>query len=306
MEIPMTRLCRILDVPRSTAYHQPKVERLYRPVDEALARTIHEIIQTHPTYGVRRVWAWLKHRLDQPTNRKKIHRLMRIKGWTMRQRAIGKRPRVPGSRSIAPAPNQRWCTDIALIECGKDGWCAFVPVLDCCTREVLGWCLDLTGRAQTAERALEEALIHRFGWTHGAPKGLALRHDNGLVFGSRLYRALARDYGLKQEYITPYTPSRTASASGSTAPSKRNAPGSTDSRTSRRPVPGSPATSITTTTNALISRSITERPIRRSSTPNPQPEYPSNLSNYRGDTTRSLSTSHYPGFVQCLGAGGAG
>jgi putative transposase len=206
MEIPMTRLCRILGVPRSTAYHQPKVERLHRPVDEALARTIHGIIQAHPTYGIRRVWAWLKHRLDQPTNRKKIHRLMRIKGWTMRQRAIGKRPRVPGSRSIAPAPNQRWCTDIALIECGQDGWCAFVPVLDCCTREVLGWCLDRTARAQTAESALEEALIHRFGWTHGAPKGLTLRHDNGLVFGSRLYRALARDYGLKQEYITPYTP----------------------------------------------------------------------------------------------------
>lgn len=104
MEIPMTRLCRILGVPRSTAYHLPKVERLHRPVDEALAQTIHGIIQAHPTYGIRRVWAWLKHRLDQPTNRKKIHRLMRIKGWTVRQRAMGKRPRVPGSRSIAPHP----------------------------------------------------------------------------------------------------------------------------------------------------------------------------------------------------------
>lgn len=206
MEIPMTRLCRILEVPRSTAYHQPKTERLHRPVDEGLARTIHEIIQDHPTYGVRRVWAWLKYRLGQPANRKKVHRLMRIKGWTMRQRLAGKRPRVPGSISVTPAPDLRWSTDIALVDCGQDGWCAFVPVLDCCTREVLGWSLDRTGRAQTAERALEEALIHRFGWTHGAPKGLALRHDNGLVFGSRLYRALARDYGLKQEYITPYTP----------------------------------------------------------------------------------------------------
>jgi putative transposase len=39
----------------------------------------------------------------------------------------------------------------------------------------------------------------------GRPERSTLRHDNGLVFGSRLYRALARDYGLKQEYITPYT-----------------------------------------------------------------------------------------------------
>lgn len=206
MEIPMTRLCRILGVPRSTAYHQPKTERLHRPVDEGLAGTVHQIIQAHPTYGVRRVWAWLKFRLGQVANRKKVHRLMRIKGWTVRQRAAGNRPRVPGSKSIAATPNQRWCTDIALVDCGQDGWCAFVPVLDCCTREVLGWSLDRTGRAQTAERALEEALIHRFGWAHGGPQGLALRHDNGLVFGSRLYRALARDYGLKQEYITPYTP----------------------------------------------------------------------------------------------------
>jgi len=33
-----------------------------------------------------------------------------------------------------------------------------------------------------------------------------LRHDNGLVFGSKLYRVTAKDYGLTQEFVTPYTP----------------------------------------------------------------------------------------------------
>ena len=70
---------------------------------------------------------------------------------------------------------------------GKDGWCVFVPVIDCCTREVLGHSLELTGRAGTAERALEEALLARLGTLHKAPKGMLLRHDNGLVFGSRQY-----------------------------------------------------------------------------------------------------------------------
>lgn len=107
MEIPTTRLCRALGVPRSTAYHQPKVEKLHRTVDEALARTVHEIIHVHSTFGIRRVWAWLRYRLDQFANRKKIHRLKRIKGWTCRQRAVGKRQRVPGSKSIAPPPDQR-------------------------------------------------------------------------------------------------------------------------------------------------------------------------------------------------------
>jgi transposase InsO family protein len=46
----------------------------------------------------------------------------------------------------------------------------------------------------------------RFGSLRGAPPGLKLRHDNGLVFGSRQYVALARDYGLTQEYIAPHTP----------------------------------------------------------------------------------------------------
>jgi putative transposase len=129
-------------------------------------------------------------------------------------------------KSIAAAPNQRWATDIATVDCDRDGWCAFVPVIDCCSREVLGWELAHTARAKTAERALEEALLHRFGTTRGAPTGLTLRHDNGLVFGSRAYRALVRDYSLTQEpersgdsqpkaarraseasqYIAPYTP----------------------------------------------------------------------------------------------------
>ena len=55
------------------------------------------------------------------------------------------------------------------------------------------------------DRALEDTLIRRFRWTHGGPKDLTLRHDNGLVFGPRAYLALVKDYALKQEYITPYT-----------------------------------------------------------------------------------------------------
>ncbi len=103
-------------------------------------------------------------------------------------------------------PNQRWATDLANINCGIDGWCVFAPVIDCCTREVLGQALEPTGKNRTVERALKEALLSRFGTFHSAPNGMLLRHDNGLVFGSRNFRAVVKDYGLTQEYITPYTP----------------------------------------------------------------------------------------------------
>jgi len=36
--------------------------------------------------------------------------------------------------------------------------------------------------------------------------GLALRSDNGLVFGAKAFVRVARRYGLHQEYITPYSP----------------------------------------------------------------------------------------------------
>ena len=140
-------------------------------------------------------------------NRKKVERIMRLKRWKLKARRAGQRPRVQASRSIVQAPNQRWATDIALVHCGTDGWRAMVNVIDCCTREILGWELDRIARAKTTERALEGALLSsRFGWLHGAPPGLALRHDNGLVFGFRLYGSTVRRYGLKHEYIAPYTP----------------------------------------------------------------------------------------------------
>ena len=111
--------------------------------------------------------------------------------------------------------------DLRNIFCGVDGWCVFALVIDCCTREVLGHALELTGKAKTVERALEDALLARFGTLHSAPRGMLLRHDNGLVFGSRSFRSVVKDYGLKQEYITPYTPQQNGLKTFKSLPKKR-------------------------------------------------------------------------------------
>jgi putative transposase len=207
LEPSMAQVCRALEVPRSTAYHLPRRDEKPPRIDLEIKDHIKWIIESFPTFGIRRVWAWLKFRMGLTVNRKKVARIMRRMGWTMKQRRQGLRPRVEIKRSVAERPDQRWSTDIALVFCGaRDGWCSFVTVIDCCTREVLGWELAHTARAKTAERALEMALIERFGWTHGAPAGLVVRSDNGLVFGSKLYRLTCREYHLGQEFITPYTP----------------------------------------------------------------------------------------------------
>jgi putative transposase len=204
--VAVATACGILAVPRSTVYYERR-ERAPRPIDGFVANLIYEIIQAQPAWGVRLVWSYLRFELGFSTlNVKKVARIMRREGWTVRQRRAGKRPRVERWKSVAQRPDERWATDIAMVQCGIDGWCAFVPVIDCCTRQVLGWELAATAKARTAERALENALLARFGHCRAASAGLTVRHDNGLVFGSRRYVATVADYGLSQEYIAPYTP----------------------------------------------------------------------------------------------------
>ncbi|WP_213667988.1 DDE-type integrase/transposase/recombinase [Salmonella enterica] len=107
---------------------------------------------------------------------------------------------------MASAPNQRWATDLCRIWAGRDGWCSLALVIDCHTRELLGWHLSRSGKSKTAEAALEQALIARFGSLGRVASPFLLRSDNGLVFTSRNYTALVKSYGLQQEFITPYTP----------------------------------------------------------------------------------------------------
>src|SRR5688572_6522357 len=105
----ISQVCKWLDLPRSTAYYQPK-PRPCRPIDESLVARIKLIHKQEPACGVRGTWSRLRFRDGIPVNRKKVHRLMKLKGWTLPKRRAGARPRVEASRSVAAAPNQRWAT----------------------------------------------------------------------------------------------------------------------------------------------------------------------------------------------------
>ncbi|MEQ9448749.1 MAG: integrase core domain-containing protein, partial [Rhodospirillaceae bacterium] len=144
-------------------------------------------------FGCRTV-AWLL-----GVNKNTVQRIFQIKGWQVRKRAVGMRPRIEVVPSAA-APNERWST------AGKDGRASLALVINCHTRELLGWHLPRSGKATTASAALEHALIARFGTLGKVETEFLLRSDNGLVFTSRHFTAIVRSYGLKQEFITPHCP----------------------------------------------------------------------------------------------------
>jgi putative transposase len=72
-----------------------------------LVARIHQLILQHPTFGYRGVWALLRYGEGQLVNRKRVYRLMKLRGWMLHQRQVTPKPRVQKLRSRAEASNQR-------------------------------------------------------------------------------------------------------------------------------------------------------------------------------------------------------
>lgn len=198
VDVSISRLCRWFGVPRRTLYYRP-TKALPR-VQERFAAPIKALIEEQPSFGYRTV----AHLLG--FNKNTVQRIFQLKGWQVKKRPIGFRPRVQALPSVAEAPNERWATDLCRVWTGRDQWATLALVIDCHTRELLGWHLSRSGKAKTAESALEQALIARYGALGRVTSPFLLRSDNGLIFTSRSYTALVRGYGLRQEFITPHSP----------------------------------------------------------------------------------------------------
>ncbi len=196
--VSIAKLCRWFNVPRRTVYY--KSVKAPPKVAARFSEPIKAMIEESPSFGYRTVGHLLGF------NKNTVQRVFQLMGWQVKKRAIGLRPRIQAMPSVATAPNERWSTDLCRIWAGRDGWTTLALVIDCHTRELLGWHLSRSGKAGTAGSALEHALIARFGTLGRVPMPFLLRSDNGLVFTSRSYTSLVRGYGLRQEFITPHCP----------------------------------------------------------------------------------------------------
>ena len=200
------RVCRALAVSRSSLRPLLSGPKQDNRVDDVLAMRIKGLIERFPTWGYRRIWAWLKHREGLTVNKKAVYRIFKLKRWFMNQRQATPRPRVKASRSVAASSNERWAMDVTHIDCGRDGWGHLAAVIDCHDRQIVGWEFAVRARAKEAERALEEACLARFGTLRPDGATPVIRSDNGLIFQSKRFRAACKDYRLSQEFVTPYTP----------------------------------------------------------------------------------------------------
>ena len=130
---------------------------------------------------------WLQHGGGATQIQKNGARHLPDSRMQVMQRPIGFKPRVQAIPSVAKSPDERWATDLCRVWTGTDGWASLAVVIDCYTCEILGWHLSRSAKSSTAESALEQALINRYGALGRVTVPFLLRSDNELVFTSRNY-----------------------------------------------------------------------------------------------------------------------
>jgi putative transposase len=75
-------------------------------------------------------------------NKNTVQRIFQLKGWQVKKRPVGFRPRVQTMSSAVPRPNQRRASNLCRIRAGNDGWRYRALMIDCCCRKLPGWHLS--------------------------------------------------------------------------------------------------------------------------------------------------------------------
>ncbi len=156
------------------------------PVDEAIVA----VAKQNPTDGTRMVAALASRELGRQVNRKRAQRVMREQRLLQRHRPLGRRRR-PGFFRVE-RPDQLWHMDMTSVWVAEHGWCYLNAIIDCCTREMPAWGLDLRCRAEEAVAVLDRAVMR----PRVEPVELTLGSDNGTAYTSRAFRAHLKDLGI--------------------------------------------------------------------------------------------------------------
>ena len=158
-----------------------------RPGDEAIV----EVAKQNPTDGTRMVAALASRDLGEAVNRKRVQRVMRAHRLLQNNVSADGRRRRPGYFRVT-RPDELWHIDMTKMWTAAHGWVYLHAMVDCCTREIAGWSLDLRCRDDEAIAAVEAAVIAR-SVTSGQ---LTLGSDNGSQFTSRDLRSYLSDRGI--------------------------------------------------------------------------------------------------------------
>jgi putative transposase len=186
-------VARVAGVSRQALYRvpRPRTAPQRRPAVDPVEAAIAEVAEANQTDGYRMICAFVRRKLGIAVNRKRVLRVMRERKLIQRRRPLERRKR-PGFFRVE-RPRQLWQLDMTSVWVAEHGWTYLMAIIDCCTREIVGWSLELRCRADEAIAVVEHAAAaHEI-----EPGELVLGSDNGSAFTARRFKASLVELGIK-------------------------------------------------------------------------------------------------------------
>jgi putative transposase len=168
--------------------------------DEPLRTRLVQLAREKPRFGYRRLQVLLS-RWGERVNHKRLHRIYREAGLTIRRKKRKHCIRAGQPLVQRTAVNQEWALDFVhdAVESGRV--IRVLAVVDAYTRECLALQVDTSFASRRVTRVLDEIIARR-----GAP--LAIRCDNGPELTSRHFLAWAIERGIELLHIQPGKPTQ--------------------------------------------------------------------------------------------------
>ena len=178
--------------------------------DQTLLNQIRPIKSDHPFWGYRRIWSYLKYRMNITVNKKRVYRIMKEHNLLVRKNQRLKAVRnnqAYRSKPKASRLNQFWGTDMTKIMVPGFGWLYLVIVLDWYTKKIAGHSISTRSKTNDWLDALNDACNNQF------PKGilskdqdLYLVSDNGSQPTSHKYMQACSVMEIKQIFASYNNP----------------------------------------------------------------------------------------------------
>ena len=185
--------------------------------------------RANQTDGYRMVTAFVRRRLGRPVNRKRVLRVMRERKLIQRRRHQPRRRR-PGVLQ-GRTTRQLWHLDMTSVWVAEHGWVYLNAIIDCCTREIVGWDLTVRCRAHEAIAVIEQAVAD-----HGVRPGqLTLGTETAPRSPPERPDSCSPPSGSPTAAAATATPRARRSSSPGSATSRNAASGATSSKPSTRP-----------------------------------------------------------------------
>ncbi len=187
------RACRVLELAVSTYRYRPTRD------DGRLREQLVELARERPRFGYRRLHVMLP--ADKPVNHKRVWRVYREAGLSVKRRKRKRLVRVGRPLEAATTRNEEWALDFVSDSIATGRTIRLLNVADAYTRECLALEVDTSFGSRRVTRVLDRIIEER-----GMPR--RIRCDNGPELTSRHFLAWCTGRRIELLHIQPGKPTQ--------------------------------------------------------------------------------------------------